>query len=382
MNGLVNPFIVNGAIPAEYFCDRKKETEQLLGHIKNGRNVVLSSARRLGKTGLIHHCYQFPEIAENNYLFFVDILQTTSLQELVHALGSKIFEALKPRSRKMLDLFVQTVRSLSAEFGYDPLSGTPTFNVSIGAISNPEYTLDEIFRYIDMADKRCIIAIDEFQQITRYPEKNVEAILRAHIQRCHNAVFVFAGSERHILAEMFSAYSRPFYASSAMMSLEPMDREVYQDFVAEHFAEFGKTLEEGVTEYVYDLFDGNTYCMQRTFNVAFGDTPQGGHCTMQTINGALDNILSELDHSFRLRLSLLSPKPKALLVAIALEGNASHLTSGAFVRKHKLASTSSVQSALKQLLSEDWITFSGTDKDIHYHLSDQFLQLWLRRNYA
>ena len=377
-----NPFIVNGAIPAQYFCDRQLETEQLSGHIRNGRNVVLSSARRLGKTGLIRHCFDAPELSDGNYVFFVDILQTSSLQEFVFALGSKIFETLKPISRKMLDTFVQTVRSLSAEFGYDPVSGLPTFNVSMGAIANPEYTLDEIFRYIDLADKRCVIAIDEFQQITRYPEKNVEAVLRAHIQHCRNAVFIFAGSERHILAEMFSAYSRPFYASSAMMNLEPLQRDVYTDFVVAHFAEFGKHVDDGVAEHVYDLFEGNTYCMQRTFNVAFERTHEGSSCTQQTITDAVDTILLELDHSLRMRLSLLSPKPKALLLAIASEGKATHLTSGAFVRKHRLASPSSVQSAVKQLLSEDWITFTGTDKDVCYSLSDRFMQLWIRKNYC
>jgi len=376
-----NPFIVNGAIPAPYFCDRKAETEQLSGHIRNGRNVVLSSARRLGKTGLIQHCFDTAEWADSSYLFFVDILQTSSLREFVYALGNRIFETLKPRSRKMLDTFVQTVRSLSAEFGYDPLSGMPTFNVSMGAIANPEYTLDEIFRYIDIADKRCVIAIDEFQQITRYPERNVEAVLRAHIQHCTNAVFIFAGSERHILAEMFSAYSRPFYASSAMMNLEPLERDVYRDFVIEHFAEFGKRVDEGVPEHVYELSAGNTYCMQRIFNVAFERTPNDGSCTVQTVDDAVQTILLELDHSLRMRLSLLSSKPKALLLAIADEGTAAHLTSGAFVHKHKLSSPSSVQSAVKQLLAEDWITFTGSGKDVSYSLSDKFMQLWIRQNY-
>jgi len=205
--------------------------------------------------------------------------------------------------------------------------------------------------------------------------------LRAHIQHCTNAVFIFAGSERHILAEMFSAYSRPFYASSAMMNLEPLERDVYRDFVIEHFTEFGKRVDEGVPEHVYELSAGNTYCMQRIFNVAFERTPNDGSCTVQTVDDAVQTILLELDHSLRMRLSLLSSKPKALLLAIADEGTAAHLTSGAFVRKHKLSSSSSVQSAVKQLLAEDWITFTGSGKDVSYSLSDKFMQLWIRQNY-
>lgn len=93
------------------------------------------------------------------------------MREFVYLFGNTLFETLKPRSRKMLDTFVQTVRSLSGEFGYDPITNLPKFSISLGAIQNPEYTLDEIFRYIDLADKPCLIAIDEFQQIVRYPEK-------------------------------------------------------------------------------------------------------------------------------------------------------------------------------------------------------------------
>mgnify|MGYP003504971330 CR=1 FL=1 len=160
-----NPFIIKGAIPAEYFCDRVKETEILTNHIHNGRNVVLTAPRRIGKTGLIAHCFQTPKWEEEYYVFFIDILETSSLRDLTFALGRQIFETLKPQSKQMVDLFVQTVRSISGEFGYDILTGMPKFTLSLGAIRNPEYTLAEIFEYINQADKRCLIAIDEFATI-------------------------------------------------------------------------------------------------------------------------------------------------------------------------------------------------------------------------
>ena len=53
----VNPFVVSGKIAPEYFCDRVKESEQLIASIDNGRNLVLISPRRMGKTGLVYNCY-------------------------------------------------------------------------------------------------------------------------------------------------------------------------------------------------------------------------------------------------------------------------------------------------------------------------------------
>lgn len=377
-----NPFIIKGAIPAEYFCDRVKETEILTNHIHNGRNVVLTAPRRIGKTGLIAHCFQTPKWEEEYYVFFIDILETSSLRDLTFSLGRQIFETLKPKSKQMVDLFVQTVRSISGEFGYDILTGMPKFTLSLGAIRNPEYTLAEIFEYINQADKRCLIAIDEFQQIVHYPEKNIEAILRTHIQHCTNADFIFAGSERHILEEMFNLPSRPFYASTANMNLEAISQDIYTEFVLAHFQEFNKHIEATSVEYVYRMFDGNTYCMQKVMNVAFAMTAENELCTQAIVEQAINDILSENERNYKNRLSLLTPKPKELLIAIAKEGKASRVTSGDFVRRYHLTSSSSVQSALKQLLADDWITYTANEQgQKQYLLSDPFLSRWVQQNF-
>ena len=62
-----NPFITNGYISAEYFCDRVTETETLTRYITNGNNVALISPRRLGKTGLIEHCFHQKHIGDKYY---------------------------------------------------------------------------------------------------------------------------------------------------------------------------------------------------------------------------------------------------------------------------------------------------------------------------
>ena len=203
MAKITNPFIVTGKIESEYFCDRVQESARLVKSITNGNNMVIISPRRMGKTGLIQFCYDKPEIANEYYTFFIDILHTSSLREFTYLLGREIYETLLPRSRKMSDLFIRTLKSISGKFGFDPITSTPTFNVELGDIDRPEYTLNEIFRYLTDADKPCVVAIDEFQQIAKYPEKNIEALLRTHIQKLHNSHFIFAGSERRSTRILF-----------------------------------------------------------------------------------------------------------------------------------------------------------------------------------
>ncbi len=231
MAKIINPFIVTGKIEPEYFCDRVTESARLVKSITNGNNLVIISPRRMGKTGLIRFCYDKPEISKEYYTFFIDILHTSSLREFTYLLGREIYETLLPRSRKMANLFIQTIKSISGKFGFDPISGTPTFNVELGDIDRPEYTLEEIFRYLANADKPCIVAIDEFQQIAKYPEKNIEALLRTHIQKLRNSNFIFAGSERHMMQEMFTSAARPFYHSADMLELKAIVPEIYIPFI-------------------------------------------------------------------------------------------------------------------------------------------------------
>ena len=73
MKALINPFVTSGYVSSEYFCDREQETERLIREVTNGNNVALISTRRMGKTGLIQHCFHQPEIKDNHYVFFVDI---------------------------------------------------------------------------------------------------------------------------------------------------------------------------------------------------------------------------------------------------------------------------------------------------------------------
>ena len=374
----INPFIVTGKIAPEYFCDRVAESDRLIKSITNGNNLVIISPRRMGKTGLIQFCYDKPEISKDYYTFFIDILHTSSLREFTYLLGKEIYERLLPRSRRMAKLFVQTLKSISGKFGFDPVFNLPTFSIELGDIERPEYTLEEIFQYLDHADKRCVVAIDEFQQIAKYPEKNIEALLRTHIQKQGNSNFIFAGSERHMMQEMFSSAARPFYHSADMLELKAIAPEIYIPFVVNHFKKCRRHIEAASVEKVYNLFKGHTYYIQKTFNEAFADTPEGGECTIETIRDAIDEMIASNDTIFREILSNIPEKQKTLLYAIAREGEAERITSADFIKRHSLTSASSVQSATKKLLEKDLIT----DINQVFFVTDKLFAMWINKIYG
>lgn len=378
MGKKVNPFIVTGKIEPEYFCDRVSESARLIRSVTNGNNLVIISSRRMGKTGLIRFCYDKPEIKKEYYTFFIDILHTSTLRELTYLLGREIYETLLSRSRKMAVLFVQMLKSISGKFGFDPVTNLPAFNIELTDIEYPEYTLEEIFQYLAKADKPCIVAIDEFQQIAKYPEKNIEALLRTHIQKIRNSQFIFAGSEHHMMQEMFTSAARPFYQSADLLELKAIAPEYYVPFVTGHFKKRKRYIvEENVME-VYRLFKGHTFYIQKTFNEAFADTSEGEECTLDVIRKAVEQMIDSNDTIFREILSNIPEKQKELLYAIAKDEEAERITSADFIKRHGLASASSVQSAMQKLLDKDIIT----EVNKVFSLTDKLFAMWINRLYG
>ena len=140
----INPFIVTGRIPAPYFCDRVVESKVLSQALLSQMNVVLTSPRRMGKTALVDFVFQQEEIQNDYFTISVDILHTTCFKEFIYTLGTAVYEKIANRSDKMRRLFITTLRSLSASFGYDPIQNTPTFDIKLGDINMPDYTIKEI----------------------------------------------------------------------------------------------------------------------------------------------------------------------------------------------------------------------------------------------
>ena len=371
-----NPFIISGYEGAKYFCDRIQETEQLSSEIANGNNVALIATRRMGKSGLIEHYFSNPSVQRDYYTFFIDIYDTLNIREFIIKLSREILNRLKPYGLRVVQQFWEALRSLQPGITFSP-TGEPSFNVQVGNIQESTTTIEEIFHYLEIADKPCIVAIDEFQQITNYPEKNIEATLRTYVQRCHNAQFVFSGSQRHTMSAMFTTAARPFFQSVSLMHLDKIDINQYDKFANQLFREGNKYLEEGVTQRVYEYSHGITWYTQKLFNTLYAQTSDGETCRVTDVDDALEYILKTQTYSYEEIVFRLPEKQKLVLIALGKNGFTKGVTSAAFLSKYGLPSASTVQSALRGLLDKVFVSYeSGV-----YFVYDLFFGYWIQRNY-
>lgn len=373
---IINPFFTGRYAGAHYFCDRESDTETLVKHIVNGRNVALISPRRLGKSGLIRHTFALPQIQEGYTAIYIDVYATRNLCEFAKALSDGIVKAVRPE-RAWHEKFFSFFRSLRVGFRIDSVSGEPSLDISIGDIEYPDKTIREAFEYMEASEKPCILAIDEFQQIREYPETNTEAFVRTLVQQCSRTSFIFCGSKRHTMTDIFYSPAKPFFQSVMSQSLKPIPMETYAGFAGRLFAERGKYLDRFVAETIYRMFEGCTWYMQMMMNELFALTAEGGRCTSEYIDIAWENIIMAQEDRYQAILYSLAPKQKQLLYAIAREKKIEGITSSEFVRRHRLVSASSVQAALKPLMKNDIVTC----EDGIYRIYDYFFADYLARMY-
>ena len=315
-----NPFVTNGYVSPEYFCDREKETAKIVSLLTNENNIALISPRRLGKTDLLRHCFGQPEIKEHYHTFIIDIYATSSVRDFVNVFGKAVLDELRPKGKSVWSTFLNVLASLRSEITFD-MNGQPTWGIGLGAITNPSATLDEIFSYLNNAGKPCLIAIDEFQQITKYADDpNIEAALRTHIQRCSNAHFVFSGSHRHLMGAMFTSPTRPFYQSVTLINLPPISVDKYAEFCLKHFERVSKHLDTLVVTELYERFNGITSYMQKVMNILFSMTGTGEICIPSMIDTAINDLLDFSADTYDALLYQMPEKQRIVFMAIAAEG--------------------------------------------------------------
>ena len=367
-----NPFLVTGYHSPEYFCDRRQETETMIQALYNGRNVTLIAPRRMGKTGLVKHVfYKLREQEPDIVTFYMDIYSTQALGDFIRLFASTVLGRLDSVPQKALGRVGKFIKSCRPVLTFDELTGQPKVTIDI-VPSSEEATLREIFDYLRSSEKRCYIAIDEFQQIAEYPEKGAEALLRSYIQFVPNINFIFAGSKQHIMQQMFHSAKRPFYQSTQTQVIDRIARDEYYRFAADFFTRQGRKLAEETFGYLYDAFDGHTWYIQTLLNRLYG---YAGNPDIGMVDYAIGEVVAESTYTYENLLAAYPASNIRLLKAIAKAGCVREINSGNFITEYRLRAASSVNSALKRLIDREMV-YKTADGYIVY---DRFMAIWLRQ---
>jgi len=361
-----NPFFIKGYHGSEYFCDREQETKKLLAAVRNGRDVTLMAPRRYGKTGLIHNA--FAKLGSGYVPIYIDIFQMKSLAEFTQAFSSLVVSELatplEKTGRGLLDFFRSCRPTATPQD-----DGRVSFSFDITP-SRAEATLKDVFSFLESRKVEPVVAIDEFQQVREFPETGVEALLRSHVQFCHKAHFVFAGSKKHLMEEMFALPRGPFYQSTQLMTLDVIPRDRYSAFAEGFFRKADLFFDGNVFARLYERFGGVTWYLQAVLNRVW-ESPDG--LTDASVECAIEALVDENSPTYEDLLLSQTVTAQRLLKAIAVEGCVPEVSAKAFVERHRLPSPSTIRSSVADLVERNLVYRSAAGCEVY----DRLFRRWL-----
>ena len=372
-----NPFALVPYISKDLFCDREKEMNLIIDYLTNGSNVTLISPRRFGKTGLIYRV--FDEIKERKIdinTCYVDIYSTDSIESFIKLLAEAVVSKLEKKTA--IRKFFQLIGSIRPLLSYDPITGSPEISITFDTEQEKHFTLRSIFNYLENQDKKTIVAIDEFQQIRKYEGVNMEALLRSYIQPLKNVQFLFCGSRKHLMTEMFADARSPFYESTRCIYLNKIDREEYADFIKKMFAKGKKDISDEAINYILDWTRIHTFYTQSLCNHLFIKSKKNIELT--DVLASCEQILKENEDTYMQWQNLLTADQWRYLKAVAKEGSLTQPSASDFLHKYKIGAPGNSQRLLKSLIDKELI-LDTTDADGNrsYCVYNVFLSKWLEK---
>ncbi len=371
----LNPFPVSGYHGPSTFCDRETETKLLVSNAMNGVNTTLLSERRMGKTGLIQHVFTALRKKKAQGIY-IDIYATQSLRDFTNQVATAILK-IYPEKNSIGKKFLLLLKSFRPTLSFDPLSGAPEVSFDFAQVKQYEQSLGGLFNFLEKQNTPIIIAIDEFQQITFYPEKNIEALLRSHIQQLKHVHFIFSGSSQHLLSDMFGNTKRPFFSSTQSLYLGPIKAEKYSSFISLKFLERKRNIAPDAIAFILEWTRMHTYYTQALCNKLFASAYK--KITLQIAQQVAAELLQENEPIFFQYRTLLTGNQWQLLKAIAGEDKVYQPSATYFMQKYQLGTPANVQRSLEALLNKEMVYKQKDEQGFYYRVYDCFLARWLEK---
>jgi AAA+ ATPase superfamily predicted ATPase len=363
-----NPFNYSGIVTDEAFCNRKKELKELVRYIRDSQNVLLYSHRRFGKTSLIFKAFerlkkQKPKIDA----LYVDLFGTLSERDFVAELLGGLSQ-IEGRIDKLVAMVQNTIRNVKFGFGIDPLSGKPDVSISFEAGYVESY-LNNVMEFMEKLSlkRRLVFVLDEFQEIAFYGNVGFEKRLRKHIQRHANISYVFCGSQRHILGEMFNDQNRALYKQALDYPLGQISTKDYLSWAEALFMKNNVKIELNLIEEVVSRCGNHPMYVQQ-FLYHLWDTAEPNFDTLDKVEATIlrKNHTQDLTPWESLTLN----QKKTLKLVIKAGGR--KIFNAAAMHAADLQSSAQVTRALESLIAKDIVTKNG-----EYRIQDVMFKKWV-----
>lgn len=365
----MNPFRYGQVVSGADFCPRPETQQQLASYIQSGQNVVVYGERRIGKTSLI---YETLMNASQRRMLHVDLMDVKSLEDL-HARMAKAILSMEQRSGSLEKIF-SLLAGLRPVLAMDPYTGQPTFSIDAPAKTTPN-SIEGLLDLIEMLNRKKPIAvfIDEFQDILNLPDaSHTFALLRGKIQFHQEIPYLFAGSIRNAMWEIFTHPDNAFYKSALPLEVGALDRDLFSGFLLHKFKRGKRSITPELLEKIFELTDQVAGDVQELCGALWETSEFGDVLDESAIGNALERIYAQEVKGYESCMVLLTALQVKCLVGIARIGGEAPFSSR-FLQEAGIATSASVTKTLNRLMKLK-IIFKH---ERGYRFTNPFFKNWL-----
>lgn len=365
-----NPFYFGNEVYDDDFCNRTKEIEELKKDCASGQNSLLYAPRRFGKTSLLKKLKHELE-KDNHYKFiYIDLFSISTIDEFIQKYFSLIVKSFEKDSSKIMELF-KSILNIRPNI---TMTMNSSHDISYGLSFTKQeqiQTLEDVLNlpmlYSKKFNKKIIIVFDEFQEIEQLNlEKKLRSVIQTHSRELS---YIFSGSKKSILTQMFHDKSRAFYKGVKHFHINEISLDHWRTFIVEKFTKGNKSIEERYIKQAFEITQGFPYYMQQIMATVWEKTEK--KVSDSILKDSLQVIIEREYDLYSMVWTQLTPNQKNSLKYI-LQTDGVDLYSNVNLSNSPF-SASTLKSTLEALIKKD---ICDKNKE-RYYLIDPFMKYWL-----
>jgi hypothetical protein len=379
MPAFKNPFSKTVINDDEPLCNQKDLLSALMLEARSGNNNVLLAPRRSGKTSLAKRLARDYRTA-GGLATIVDLDVVPSADVAADRIATALFAALSA-DRKIFQNLSKLVAAFVPVVTMNP---DGSFSVSASPSGLVKNGIDRLVSVVASLDKissqsktPLLVVFDEFQDLALLKDSlQIEAALRSTIQH-HKASYLFIGSRRKILRDMFESPKRAFYRGATVRELPFIRHDEFSTHLVALAKASGASWPREITDSIIDIVESHTYSVtaiaHALFELTAPDTP-----TSDNLERAITIAANGESSLFLSVYSGLTPQARILLEALAAEPTR-HPMAGEYISRHNLSNAATVRKSLTALVNDDHI---AADENGFIVLTDPLMKRWLNSKWS
>ena len=337
------PFIFGKIATNKNFTDREKETANLVQNFMSLINTIIISPRRWGKSSLVNKAAKLAMAQESNLrICHIDLFNVRSEEHFYSLLAQKVIAATSTKWEE--------------------------------AKHNPDEVLDLAEKIAKKKGLKIVICVDEFQNITEFSDPDYfQKKLRSHWQLHQNVAYCLYGSKRHMMMEVFTNSSKPFYKFGNLMFLNKIETPCLVEFFKSRFADTGKSIDDEASHLIAKLVDNHPYYAQQLAQLSWLRTKNV--CTVDIVYEAHTALVEQLSLLFVTITETLTTQQLNYLKALIAGEKA--ISSTAVMHRYQISSTTSISRSKAALIKNDILDNKGGE----ISFQDPIYAYWLKTEY-